>query len=73
MVQIPTISDTSLGSNVWGAGLTGVLVYMNGPWVASALANNVWSLGGTSAFMKAAVSGDYEHLIETCQAWVSCK
>jgi hypothetical protein len=48
VVQIPTISDPSLGSNVWGAGPTGVLVYMNGPWVAGALANNVWSFGGTS-------------------------
>jgi hypothetical protein len=48
IVQIPTISDPSLGSNVWGAGPTGVLVYMNGPWVAGLLANNVWSFGGTS-------------------------
>ena len=30
----------------WGP--TGVLVYMNGPWVAGVLANNVWSFGGTS-------------------------
>ena len=48
VVQIPTISDTTLGSNVWGGGPTGVLVYMKGPWVAGALANNVWSFGGTS-------------------------
>jgi hypothetical protein len=47
-VQIPTASDSSLGSNVWGAGPTGVLVYMGGPWVAGALANNVWSLGGST-------------------------
>ena len=37
-----------LGSNVWGGGPTGVLVYMKGPWVAGVLANNVWSFGGTS-------------------------
>ncbi|MGE0225738.1 MAG: hypothetical protein AB7S57_20880 [Acetobacteraceae bacterium] len=48
VVQIPTISDASLGSNVWGAGPTGVLVYMKGPWVVGGLANNVWSLGGTA-------------------------
>ncbi len=48
--QIPTASDPSLGSNVWGLGPTGVLVYMKGPWVVGALANNIWSLGG-----------DYEH------------
>lgn len=48
VAQIPTVSDRSLGSSVWGAGITGVLVYMEGPWVAGVLANNVWSLGGTS-------------------------
>ena len=47
VIQIPTISDRSLGSNVWGAGPTAALVYMKGPWVTGALANNVWSLGGT--------------------------
>jgi hypothetical protein len=47
IVQAPTISDKSLGSNVWGGGPTGVLVYMKGPWVAGVLANNVWSFGGT--------------------------
>ena len=47
-IQIPTISDKTLGSSVWGGGPTGVLVYMKGPWVAGVLANNVWSFGGTS-------------------------
>jgi hypothetical protein len=46
--QIPTISDKSLGSNVWGGGPTAALVYMSGPWGAGALVNNVWSFGGTS-------------------------
>jgi hypothetical protein len=45
--QIPTASNASLGSNVWGGGPTGALVYMKGPWVTGALANNVWSFGGT--------------------------
>jgi hypothetical protein len=48
VVQIPTISSATLGSSVWGGGPTGVLVYMNGPWVAGGLINNVWSFGGTS-------------------------
>ena len=48
VVQIPTISSATLGSSVWGGGPTGVLVYMKGPIVAGALANNVWSFGGTS-------------------------
>ncbi len=47
VIQIPTISSADLGSSVWGAGPTAVLVYLNGPIVAGALANNVWSLGGT--------------------------
>ncbi|HME27107.1 MAG TPA: hypothetical protein VKI44_38265 [Acetobacteraceae bacterium] len=46
--QIPTASDKSLGSNVWGFGPTAAIVYMKGPIVAGALANNVFSLGGTS-------------------------
>ena len=47
VIQIPTISSTTLGSSVWGGGPTAVLVYMNGPFVAGALANIVWSFGGT--------------------------
>lgn len=47
VVQLPTISNASLGSNVWGGGPTGVVVYMKGPWVAGALVNNIWSFGGT--------------------------
>ena len=46
--QLPTISNKTLGSPVWGGGPTGVLVYMKGPWVAGVLVNNVWSFGGTS-------------------------
>jgi hypothetical protein len=49
VVQIPTSSSATLGSNVWGGGLTGVLVYMKGPWVAGVLVNNVWSFGGMAA------------------------
>ena len=48
VVQLPTISSATLGSNVWGGGLTGVLVYMSGPWVTGVLVNNVWSFGGTA-------------------------
>jgi hypothetical protein len=46
--QVPTASDPTLGSSVWGGGITGVLVYMKGPWVAGVLSNNVWSMGGRS-------------------------
>ena len=47
VIQIPTISSATLGSSVWGGGPTAVLVYLHGPIVAGALANNVWSFGGT--------------------------
>jgi hypothetical protein len=59
VVQVPTASNGTLGSNVWGAGPTGVLVYMNGPWVAGVLVNNVWSLGGVSA----AVGTKYDNFL----------
>jgi hypothetical protein len=47
IVQIPTVSGPGMGSNVWGAGPTAVIVYSKGPWVTGVLANNVWSFGGT--------------------------
>jgi len=48
VVQLPTITSKTLGSNVWGGGPTGVVVYMTGPWVTGLLVNNVWSFGGSS-------------------------
>ena len=47
VVQVPTISSATLGSNVWGAGPSAVVVWSGGPWVAGALASNIWSMGGT--------------------------
>ena len=47
IVQIPTLSSTTLGSSVWGGGPSAVVVWSGGPWVAGALSNAVWSLGGT--------------------------
>ena len=48
VVQLPTITSKTLGSNVWGAGPAFVVVRMDTPWVYGALVNNVFSLGGTS-------------------------
>jgi hypothetical protein len=48
IVQIPTISSRTLGSNVWGVGPTFVVVKLAGPIVAGGLVNNVFSMGGTS-------------------------
>ena len=47
VVQLPTISSATLGSNVWGAGPSVAIVYSGGPWVAGVLVNNIFSLGGT--------------------------
>ena len=49
VVQLPTASDPTLGSNVWGGGLTGVAVRTQGRWVYGALVNNIWSFGGSAA------------------------
>jgi hypothetical protein len=48
VAELPTITNKTLGSNVWGLGPAFVVVKMAGPIVAGGLVNNVFSLGGTS-------------------------
>jgi len=48
VTQLPTISNKTLGSNVWGLGPSFVIVKLAGPIVAGILVNNVFSLGGTT-------------------------
>jgi hypothetical protein len=48
IVELPTITNKNLGSNVWGAGPAAVAVRMAHPWVYGALVNTVFSLGGTT-------------------------
>lgn len=48
IVELPTITNKALGSNVWGAGPAFVAVRLASPWVFGALVNNVFSFGGTS-------------------------
>jgi hypothetical protein len=43
---LPTATDPSLGSNVWGAGPTAAIVWTPGKWVIGALVNNIWSFEG---------------------------
>lgn len=43
---LPTASDPSLGSEKWGAGITGVALKQSGPWTYGALANHIWSFAG---------------------------
>lgn len=47
-VLLPTSSNRSLGSNVWGMGPAFAIVKTAGPVVAGALLSDVFSLGGTS-------------------------
>ena len=45
VVQVPTISSKTLGSNIWGAGPSAVAVQIGGgAWVYGALINNVFSV-----------------------------
>jgi hypothetical protein len=46
LAQLPTHTDSRLGSPIWGLGPTAVALRIDGPWVYGALVNNVWSLGG---------------------------
>ncbi len=48
IVQLPTITNKALGSNVWGAGPAFVVVKIASPWVYGVLVNDVISFGGTS-------------------------
>ena len=48
IVQVPTITSKTLGSNVWGAGPAFVVVRTAHPWVYGTLINNAFSFGGTS-------------------------
>lgn len=50
ITQIPTTSDSSLGSYRWGLGPTFVVLHLDphSPWVYGVLVNNIWSVGGGS-------------------------
>lgn len=47
IAQIPTTSDSALGSYRWGLGPTFVILHLDkgDPWVYGVLLNNVWSVG----------------------------
>ena len=44
---IPTATDDALGSDLWGAGASAVLLTMPGNWVVGSLFSNVWSFAGS--------------------------
>ncbi len=49
ITQLPTHTDSRLGSSLWGLGPSFVGLRINGPWVYGALVNNLWSLGGSGS------------------------
>jgi hypothetical protein len=42
----PTATNDSLGTEKWGVGPTGVVLFQQGPWTYGALANHIWSYAG---------------------------
>jgi hypothetical protein len=48
VLDAPTATDEALGTGKWSAGPAVGLIYMNGPWVAGTLANQLWSFAGDS-------------------------
>jgi len=53
IAQMPTTSDSALGSYRWGFGPTFVLLHLahGDPWVYGFLVNNVWSVGTAPAIL----------------------
>ena len=45
-LSIPTAGDNIPGFGKWALGPSVVALTISGPWVAGALVNNVWSIGG---------------------------
>jgi len=48
IVQFPTATDETLGTDKWAAGPSVVILTMPGNWVLGFLANNIWSFAGDS-------------------------
>ncbi|HEV8110141.1 MAG TPA: hypothetical protein VGP97_21720 [Burkholderiales bacterium] len=44
--QLPTATDTNLGTGKWSAGPTAALIYSNEPWVNGILVSHLWSVAG---------------------------
>ncbi len=49
VLSIPTATDTALGTDKWGIGVSAVGLGMKGPWVVGGLISNVWSFAGDDA------------------------
>ncbi|MCU0921869.1 MAG: transporter [Burkholderiaceae bacterium] len=49
VLLLPTGSDDLLSAKKWGAGPTGVVLKQQGSWTYGALANHIWSIGGSGS------------------------
>jgi len=56
IVQLPTITNKALGSNIWGLGPSMVVLHTSGRIVAGLSVNNIFSQGGTSGPLGTAYS-----------------
>lgn len=48
IILLPTATESELGAKKWGAGPSGVVLTMRGPWTIGMLANHIWSFAGDS-------------------------
>ena len=48
ILQLPTHSDSALGTEKWGIGPAVVLLTSEGHWLYGVVANNIWSFAGPS-------------------------
>ncbi|MGI9364225.1 MAG: transporter [Rhizobiaceae bacterium] len=48
IAYLPTATDSLLGTNLWGAGPTAIVLKQQGPWTYGALANHIWSFESTA-------------------------
>lgn len=51
-MTFPTATESELGRGKWSVGRTAVGLFMDGPWVVGALANQQWSFAGWSLYFK---------------------
>ena len=52
VLLLPTGTDKLLSGEKWGAGPTGVVLRLQGPWTYGVLVNHIWSFAGSSSRAK---------------------
>jgi hypothetical protein len=46
IMQLPTATDSKLGTEKWGMGPSGIALRQNGPWTIGGLGHHIWSFAG---------------------------